>query len=141
MNEYTRVIFVPVCLFLVLCLAYVSIPGLPTLNTHTLSTSNLVRTESTCVSCPSTTTCSSETKPVLGGLDLVQYFTDFKLADGTYDETRVGSSGVSTYTSIFNGFQFQFQSKENKDLFDASPTSYIPQYGGFCGWGIAAEVI
>eukprot|EP01035_Chromulina_nebulosa_P018069 gene18069-23716_t len=44
-----------------------------------------------------------------GGVDLVDYFTTFKL------------------------------SSENKELFALSPESYLPQYGGFCALGVSNE--
>jgi YHS domain-containing protein len=37
------------------------------------------------------------------------------------------------------GYQFYFLSQENKDIFDETPDAYIPQYGGFCSWGISGE--
>jgi len=83
--------------------------------------------------------CSTKAIPVLGGVDFVQYFTDFANKDGTYDETKTGLVGSSSYQTTYNGFSFNFLSQHNKDLFDANPTMYAPQYGGFCAWGIAGE--
>ena len=83
--------------------------------------------------------CSEASRPVLGGLDFVQYFTEFKNDDGTYDETSIGEVGSSDYSSVYDGFTFYFKSSTNKELFDASPTSYAPQYGGFCSWGVSGE--
>jgi hypothetical protein len=37
-----------------------------------------------CGPCPIVSSCSVEGHPVLGGVDVVQYFTEFKLADGSY---------------------------------------------------------
>mmetsp|Transcript_9484 Transcript_9484/g.8484 ORF Transcript_9484/g.8484 Transcript_9484/m.8484 type:complete len:129 (+) Transcript_9484:3-389(+) len=51
----------------------------------------------------------------------------------------IGSVGSSDYSSIYNGYTFYFLSEDNKLLFDQSPSSYIPQYGGFCTWGITDE--
>jgi YHS domain-containing protein len=97
--------------------------------------------DSTC-SCQtqdSTDFCYTNSVPVLGGLDFVQYFTEFKNEDGTYDETRIGSKGSTKYSSIYNGYTFLFLNPTNKALFDKNPESYLPQWGGFCAWGIAAE--
>jgi len=93
-------------------------------------------------SCPSFVTeasCADSSEPVLGGVDVVQYFTDFKLADGTFNETEVGVAGSSAYASVYNDFTFYFKSAANQALFEASPSSYVPQYGGFCTWGMTAE--
>jgi YHS domain-containing protein len=83
--------------------------------------------------------CSVAGEAVLGGLDFVQYFTTFQLADGSYNESNIGEIGSADYSSTYDGFNYLFLSQENKDLFDASPTSYIPQWGGFCSWGIGYE--
>jgi hypothetical protein len=76
---------------------------------------------------------------VLGGLDFVEYFTTFKNDDGTYDETQTGSVGLDDYTSTYEGMQFKFKSQANKETFDKSPSTYAPQYGGFCSWGVSGE--
>ena len=102
----------------------------------------ITNTDSTCSDCPSgtlETQCSDTSYPVLGGLDFVQYFTEFKNDDGTYDETSIGEVGSSDYSSVYDGFTFYFKSSANKELFDASPTSYTTQYGGFCSWGVSGE--
>ncbi len=83
--------------------------------------------------------CSNSTFPVMGGVDFVQYFTAFKIADGTYNESEVGVVGSSEFTSYHDGYFYYFTSQANKNLFDASPSSYIPQWGGFCAWGVAGE--
>jgi len=94
-------------------------------------------------SCPTNVldaNCSTSAKPVLGGVDMVQYFTDFKNDDGTYNESYVGSRGTEKYSSVYNGYIFHFLSQANKELFESSPASYAPQYGGFCSWGVGGEI-
>eukprot|EP01035_Chromulina_nebulosa_P019146 gene19146-24985_t len=83
--------------------------------------------------------CSDTSYPVLGGVDFVNYFTKYKTSDGLVDETQTGELGSIDYSSVYNGYTFYFTSAANKELFDQSPSSYIPQYGGFCSWGIVAE--
>jgi hypothetical protein len=83
--------------------------------------------------------CYNAETPVMGGLDVVQFFTTFKNADGTYDETQVGQRGSSAYVSVYGGYTYYFLSAENKALFDADPAHYVPQYGGFCAWGMGSE--
>lgn len=96
----------------------------------------------TCVDCPSTLTpgCLSTSESVMGGLDFVQYFTDFKLTDQTYNESLKGEQGLSTIYSTYKGYTFNFLSNEHKELFDVAPANYIPQFGGFCAWGMAEEI-
>jgi hypothetical protein len=33
--------------------------------------------------------------------------------------------------------KWQFVSAEHRDRFKAEPQEYVPQYGGFCTWGVA----
>ena len=96
-------------------------------------------TETSC-GCPSGTAgCSVIGNAVLGGVDVVQYHTAYKLDDGSYNESMTGEEGSSTYSSTHNGFKFYFVSNENKKLFDKKPEKYLPQYGGFCSWGITGK--
>ena len=93
-------------------------------------------------SCPSElseTPCSVKEGTVMGGLDFVQYFTDFKLSDGTYNESMYGSRGDDDIYSMYKSFKFLFLSEGNKAIFDEEPSKYAPQYGGFCSWGISGE--
>lgn len=83
--------------------------------------------------------CRDKSFPVLGGVDFVQYFTDFKLPDGTYNESKIGLVGSAEFQAQFNEFTFYFLSQKNLDMFNACPTCYIPQYGGFCTWGVTGE--
>jgi YHS domain-containing protein len=83
--------------------------------------------------------CSVSGEAVLGGVDVVQYFTTFKNSDGTYDTSQIGQAGSSEFASTYGGFQYYFITEANKAIFDASPESYIPQYGGFCSWGVGYE--
>ena len=36
-------------------------------------------------------------------------------------------------------YTYNFVSEANRDLFLKSPSSYVPQYGGFCAYGISSE--
>ena len=100
-------------------------------------------TDDSCTECPDMITslnCADSSIPVLGGVDLVQYFVDFKYLDGSgYNESRIGQLGLPFYQSLHEGFQFNFISPENQALFDADPSAYLPQFGGFCAWGVSGE--
>mgnify|MGYP000523642793 CR=1 FL=1 len=52
--------------------------------------------------------------------DVVAYFTEGRYRQGT-----------AAYRSQYEGVDFHFASPENKSLFDADPTAYLPQYGGY----------
>ena len=60
------------------------------------------------------------------GYDVVSYFTDGKPAQGK-----------DTYTVEYAGVKWQFVSAEHRDQFKANPQRYVPQFGGFCTWGVA----
>ena len=89
-------------------------------------------------------TPSTSTTPFLAGADVVAYFT---LPESS--PAVIGTSKFSTvYTSFdnFNSSQklsttFYFSTEENKDAFELSPTDYLPEYGGFCSYGVAFETI
>ena len=96
-----------------------------------------------CTTCPDMITslnCADVSIPVLGGLDVIQYFTDFKDSEtGKYNETIIGQLGMPSFQSTYNNFLFNFISAENQKLFETNPSAYIPQFGGFCGWGVGGE--
>jgi uncharacterized protein GlcG (DUF336 family)/YHS domain-containing protein len=64
----------------------------------------------------------------LSGYDPVAYFTDGKPV-----------MGRTVYTSLYSGAIYQFASVEHKQLFDAEPAKYAPQYGGYCGYAASID--
>ena len=71
----------------------------------------------------------SENHLMLFGADVVAYFTEGRYRQGT-----------AAYRSQYEGVDFHFASPENKALFDADPTAYLPQYGGYCANGISFAI-
>jgi YHS domain-containing protein len=67
-----------------------------------------------------------ETRVMLAGADVVAYF-----AEGRY------RPGDARFTRVHEGVAFRFASAEHQALFDAAPSRYLPQYGGYCANGIA----
>ncbi|ETW94440.1 MAG: hypothetical protein ETSY1_34825 [Candidatus Entotheonella factor] len=59
------------------------------------------------------------------GYDPVAYFTEGKPAIGT-----------ATYTATHNGATYRFATEEHLKTFKANPENYVPQYGGFCAFGV-----
>jgi YHS domain-containing protein len=37
----------------------------------------------------------------------------------------------------WNGATWYFSSEANRDLFEADPAQYAPQYGGYCAWAVS----
>lgn len=116
--------------------------GLISTSTTSLSTESGTDDSSSCTTCPDMITslnCADTSIPVLGGVDIIQYWTDFKLSDGSYNESNIGQLGIPSYQVTHNNFQFNFISEQNKALFQSDPSAYIPQFGGFCAWGVGGE--
>ena len=68
------------------------------------------------------------------GYDVVQYhFIE------PYKEGGVAVRGVPEFAYNFEGYQFWFSTKENRDLFIGDPWKYAPAWGGFCSYGSKLE--
>ena len=63
---------------------------------------------------------------MLFGYDVVSYFTE--------KTHRKGDPAIKT---VYKGVTFRFSRPEHKQMFDAAPEKYIPQFGGYCTNGIA----
>ena len=66
-----------------------------------------------------------EKKVAIQGYDPVAYFVQKKAV-----------KGKSTLVSTYDGVVFYFSSQANKDLFLKNPSSYEPQYGGWCAFAM-----
>ncbi|MGL4437697.1 MAG: YHS domain-containing (seleno)protein [Bosea sp. (in: a-proteobacteria)] len=62
----------------------------------------------------------------LKGHDPVAYFADGK-----------SRQGLETITTTNAGLTWRFATVENQKAFQKEPGKYLPQYGGFCAWGVA----
>jgi YHS domain-containing protein len=71
----------------------------------------------------------------VSGYDVVSYFD--------LPQSRVGKAqqsplpGSASITADYNGAQFAFATKANRDKFVANPAKFIPQYDGHCAYGVA----
>ena len=65
-------------------------------------------------------------KIAVNGFDTVAFFTDAKAVNGS-----------PFITSEYKGAVYQFASEEHKALFAKSPEKYVPQFGGFCAYGVS----
>jgi len=59
------------------------------------------------------------------GYDTVAYFKAGKAVKGS-----------ESFTFLWHDMTWQFSTKENRDLFAASPEKYAPQYDGWCAWAM-----
>ncbi len=61
----------------------------------------------------------------LDGVDVVAYF-----------EQRNKIVGNPKYALKYSGLEWRFSTKTHQERFNARPKEYIPQYGGFCAFGV-----
>ena len=66
---------------------------------------------------------------ILEGHDAVAYFTQGKAVKGNPE-----------IKSIYQGATYLFASGEGKADFDKDPAKFVPQYGGFCAYGMSLGV-
>lgn len=67
-------------------------------------------------------------KVAIQGYDPVAYFTQKKAV-----------KGKANIATTYEGVTYNFSSQANKDLFLKSPSSYEPQYGGWCAYAMGAN--
>jgi YHS domain-containing protein len=67
---------------------------------------------------------------ILKGYDAVAYFKQGKALKGN-----------PAIASTHQGVRYLFASAANKADFDRDPAKYVPQYGGFCAYGVANGVL
>src|SRR5215467_15583515 len=65
--------------------------------------------------------------PGLAGYDPVAYFTDGKPMRGS-----------GNHVTLQDGVTYAFTTEEHKKMFEANPQKYLPAYGGYCAYGVAA---
>ena len=56
----------------------------------------------------------------------------------SYLELGLAQRGSKQYKSTYEGISYYFTSAEQKAIFEKNPRKYMPQYGGFCAFGIYA---
>jgi len=62
----------------------------------------------------------------LRGYDPVSYF-----------EGDAPLAGQANLSATHDGATYRFASEGNLDAFEASPTRYVPRFGGFCAYGVS----
>lgn len=65
-----------------------------------------------------------------GGYDVVAYFADGAPVKGSKD-----------FETDYQGARWRFSSAENLAAFNADPTAYAPQYGGYCAWAVSQNYL
>ena len=47
--------------------------------------------------------------------------------------------GSAKHTAKHDGAAYRFASKLNKDMFEKNPEAYLPQFGGYCAFGVTVD--
>lgn len=68
-----------------------------------------------------------QNKAVAEGYDVVAYFSNKAV------------KGKKNFSTTYHNVTFRFSTQENLATFLKSPEKYIPQYGGYCAYAIAAK--
>ena len=82
--------------------------------------------------------CQDTTLPAYLGVDLVELYNQWKLSSATY-ETYTPEYGLDNITHPLGDYIVKFLTEDNRNAFSENPDKYLPKYGGFCSFGIAAE--
>ncbi|MCB0398770.1 MAG: hypothetical protein KDD26_03940, partial [Winogradskyella sp.] len=56
----------------------------------------------------------------------------------SYLDLGLAQKGVKEYKSEYEKVVYYFTSAEQKSTFDKNPKKYLPEYGGFCAFGVYA---
>ena len=56
----------------------------------------------------------------------------------SYLDLGIAQRGVKEFKSEYKKVVYYFTSKDQKATFDKNPNKYMPQYGGFCAFGVYA---
>lgn len=54
----------------------------------------------------------------------------------SYLDLGLAQRGVKDFKSTYNEVVYYFTSAEQKSTFDKNPEKYLPQYGGYCAYGV-----
>ena len=64
----------------------------------------------------------------INGYDLTEYFINKK-----------ATKGSSKYQYKYQGVKYFFLNKKNKSTFVENPKKYLPQFGGYCAYGLGMD--
>lgn len=55
----------------------------------------------------------------------------------SYIDLSIAQRGLKAYKSTHDGLNYYFTSAEQKAKFDKNPQKYLPEYGGYCAFGVS----
>ena len=56
----------------------------------------------------------------------------------SYLDLNLAQRGSKQFKTVHNKIAYYFTSAEQKSKFDRNPSKYLPQFGGFCAFGVYA---
>ncbi|MEQ6117986.1 YHS domain-containing (seleno)protein [Reichenbachiella sp. MALMAid0571] len=55
----------------------------------------------------------------------------------SYLDLGIAQKGLKEYKVTYDGLAYYFTSEDQKKSFETNPKKYLPQYGGYCAFGIS----
>lgn len=55
----------------------------------------------------------------------------------SYLDLGIAQKGLKEYKATHDGLSYYFTSSEQQKTFESNPNKYLPQYGGFCAFGVS----
>ena len=55
----------------------------------------------------------------------------------SYLDLGIAQKGVKEHKASYDGLNYYFTTKDQKRTFEENPTKYLPQYGGYCAFGVS----
>ena len=55
----------------------------------------------------------------------------------SYLDLGIAQKGLKEYKATYDGLSYYFTGADQKKSFEANPKKYLPQYGGYCAFGIS----
>ncbi|MCI0751026.1 MAG: YHS domain-containing protein [Flammeovirgaceae bacterium] len=55
----------------------------------------------------------------------------------SYLDLDIAQKGLKEYKVTYDGLAYYFTSEDQKKSFEANPKKYLPQYGGYCAFGVS----
>ena len=55
----------------------------------------------------------------------------------SYIDLGIAQRGLKEFKSVHQGINYYFTNADQKKEFDRNPEKYLPQYGGYCAFGVS----
>jgi YHS domain-containing protein len=55
----------------------------------------------------------------------------------SYLDLGIAQKGSKAYKAVYDGLAYYLTSSEQQEKFESAPQKYLPQYGGYCAFGVS----